>query len=389
MFRIELLPARHGDCILIGYGPPKSTRWILIDAGTEPTWPDLRTRLASVPRLELFVLTHIDADHIAGAIPFLAEANRTGFEIGDVWFNGWPQIADRRHANRSAGPPHRKPDRTLSAKQGEIFSALLTDPAAHRRWNGEFGGGPVQVTQAGLPVVELPGSMRLTVLSPTPAKLGALRATWSRQITRHGLVPGRHAQFRRFLARQPETRTDSAYLAATRFTSDASVPNGSSIAVLAEHAGRAALFAGDAVSSVLITSIRRLLADRGDTRLRLDAFKVAHHGSRGNTSMQLLSLLDCPRYLVSCNGDVHQLPDNEAIGRIIQGGGPQPQLIFNYDCARTVVWGTAAGRKANPGYTAVYGDGGHVAIDLQRRSRSPRSSGARSPGSRANRTVGG
>jgi len=372
VFNVEMLPARYGDCILIEYGAPSNPHHILIDAGTEPTWDDLKPRLARVKRLELFVLTHVDADHIAGAIPFLDESRETDLEIGEVWFNGWPQIDDPNRQRAPVPPDRPKRDDLLSVRQGEVFSALLADPKVPRPWNTSFGGGAVQVDGEGqLPTVEFPGEMKLTILSPTPKQLGRLRKKWSTEIRRHGLIPGQHAQFRKFLAREPEHRTDSLYLADTRFRSDGSVPNASSIAFLAEYRGRAVLFSGDAVPTVLIASIKRLLAERerGEERLELDAYKVPHHGSRGNTSMKLLELLDCKRYLISCNGDVHKLPDNETIGRIIQGGGQNPELIFNYNCERTEVWATSKGRKGNPEFTATYGDEGNITVELQTRSR--------------------
>ena len=47
MFRVELLPAHHGDCIWIEYGPAEATSHILIAGGTGPTWDDeLATRIA-------------------------------------------------------------------------------------------------------------------------------------------------------------------------------------------------------------------------------------------------------------------------------------------------------------------------------------------------------
>lgn len=363
-----MLPARYGDCILIEYGKRSDPRRILIDAGTEPTWDDLKLRLERVKRLELFVLTHVDADHIAGAIPFLEESRTTDLEIGEVWFNGWPQIDDPNRQRAPVPPDGPKRNGLLSVRQGEVFSALLADPDVPRPWNTEFGGGPVQVGGDGqLPTVVLPGKMKLTILSPTPKQLGRLRTKWSTEIRRHGLIPGQHSQFRKFLAREPELRTDSVYLADTKFRSDGSVPNASSIAFLAEYRGRAVLFGGDAVPTVLTKSIKRLLEERGTPRLVLDAYKVPHHGSRGNTSMKLLELLDCNRYLISCNGDVHKLPDNETIGRIIQGGGQNPELIFNYDCERTEVWGTKQSRKGNPEFTATYGDEGRIVVDLTSR----------------------
>ena len=346
MFQLEMLPAAYGDCILITYGAESTPCRILIDAGTTPTWENsLREHLGPGAHLELLVLTHIDADHVGGAIPFLHEGTDISFD--DLWFNGWKHL----------------PKDLLSAKQGEIFSTLIVDRSLP--WNAAFGGKAVAVTDAPLPVKTLGGGMRLTLLSPTRKRLGRLARQWKKEIERHGLAPGYHRRFRQFLARHPTTSTNVPRLAAMKFRSDTSKPNGSSIALLAEYPddGVSVLLAGDAHAPVLTHSIGRLLAERGEARLRLDAFKVSHHGSRGNTNAKLLGQLDCPRYLISCNGDVHKLPDNETIGRIIHLGGPDPELIFNYHCERTKAWSDGA-LKNRFGYRATYGNKGFYQVRL-------------------------
>lgn len=344
MFRIELLPARHGDCIWITYGEPDQLCRILIDGGPAPTWEEtLRDRIRDTSELELFVLTHIDADHVAGAIPFLQEERGVTFD--DVWFNGW------RHLPRT---------RFLSARQGETFSTVLVD--RELPWNRLFDGEAIQVTAGGLPEVTLPGGMRITVLSPTPKQLGRLRRRWADELLRHGLVPGAHHQYRQFLARQPNLSTDVPALAATPFRGDGSVPNAASLAFLAEYGAKTALFTGDATAPVLVRTIKRLLEARGATRLGVDALKVSHHGSRGNTSTALLQLLDCPRYLISSNGAIHNLPDNETIGRIVHCAA-RPELVFNYDCPRTEVW-ARRDLQSRYGFRAVFGNDGHVTVDL-------------------------
>jgi beta-lactamase superfamily II metal-dependent hydrolase len=344
MFRLELLPAAYGDCILITYGSGRYKRLVLIDAGTEPTWKNaLRQRLDPPVKLQLFVLTHIDADHIAGGIPLLKEG--TNVEIADIWFNGW------RHL----------PKNVLSAMQGEVFSTLIRE--RQLEWNGAFGGQRVAVDGDTLPERTLPGGLRLTVLSPTPRMLGRLARQWKKQIERKGLRPGDHRRFRRFLARHPTLSTNVPKLASLPFKGDTSAPNGSSIALLAEYDGKAVLLAGDAYASVLSQSISRLLESREQRRLPLAACKVSHHGSRGNTNRRLLELLDCTRFLISCNGDLHNLPDNETIGRIVQHTSGTPEIVFNYDCKRTRAWKSKTLQKRY-GYVARYGEEGYISMEL-------------------------
>jgi beta-lactamase superfamily II metal-dependent hydrolase len=98
MISIELLPAAHGDAIWIEYGPASRPHRILIDGGPAPTYEaGLRRRIATLPEqkrmLELMVVTHIDADHIDGALILLQELAALKVRVDELWFNGWDQIS--------------------------------------------------------------------------------------------------------------------------------------------------------------------------------------------------------------------------------------------------------------------------------------------------------
>jgi glyoxylase-like metal-dependent hydrolase (beta-lactamase superfamily II) len=130
MFTVEMLPAGHGDALWLEYGEGDRRSRVLVDGGTGPTYDVLRSRIASLPpddrRLELLVITHIDADHIEGVIRLLQDV-RLGLRIDDVWFNGWQHL----------------PGDVFAPTHGEMLSALLVD--LDQRWNGAFDGGPVSV----------------------------------------------------------------------------------------------------------------------------------------------------------------------------------------------------------------------------------------------------
>ena len=75
--RVEMLPARLGDCLLVECLRQGRRPWrMLVDGGPPDTWPLLKARLdrlpASNPAIDVAVVTHIDSDHIGGMIPFLA-----------------------------------------------------------------------------------------------------------------------------------------------------------------------------------------------------------------------------------------------------------------------------------------------------------------------------
>jgi hypothetical protein len=127
-------------------------------------------------------------------------------------------------------------------------------------------------------------------------------------------------------------------LADARFAKDRARANGSTIAVLAEYGGRSCLLAGDAFAGVLTSSLERLRAARGGAPLAVDAFKLPHHGSRRNVSIELLGAVDCATYLFSTDGSVFGHPDQEAVARVIRYAGPAPTLAFNYRSEQNQIW---------------------------------------------------
>ena len=321
-FDVRMLPAGHGDCLWIEYGDASATHRWLIDGGTQASAAGLLRRIDALPaserQFELLVLSHIDSDHIGGALP-LMKAVQNGLRFGDVWFNGWKHLSGQ-----------------LGSKQGEMFSSAIED--LHLPWNAWRQGHAIVVGADDLPTTTLPGGMKITLLSPTPAQLQKLAPAWQQELKKAGLVPGSHVDYSRFLKGSPSTSTDVDQLADTPFDGDSAPANGSSIALLAEFGGASVLFGADAHDPVLAQSVRRLLRQRGVDRLKLDALKVSHHASQNNLSKEFLALIDCRRYCISTNGDYFCHPDREAIGRIVKYGGERPELHFNYSTRYNEVW---------------------------------------------------
>jgi beta-lactamase superfamily II metal-dependent hydrolase len=306
---VEALPASYGDAILVTYGDDRHQSRMLIDAGPANSFKKgVRSRLGDM-HLDLLVITHVDADHIDGAIQLLLDKEAT---FDDVWFNGW------RHL-----PPSR------GGREGAMLDALLTG----KPWNLAFDGGVIQVPEQGaLPSVMVAGGARITLLSPVPDGLQRLRRTWQKALGEVSVQPGSAAEALELLARtdrfdQP-VRGGNGEVKRT-LGRDQSVPNGSSIAFLFEFGRSACLFGGDAYAGVLASSLRRLAAERDVAKIKLDLFKLAHHGSRGNITAEVLGLIDCDRFLVSTDGSKFNHPDADAIQLISKHGGER-KIFANY-----------------------------------------------------------
>ncbi len=343
MLAIEMLPAEHGDCLWIEYGDPENPRRVLVDCGLRSTYREVAARLRERPEIgfELLVLTHIDADHILGAIPLLQEVGPERF--GDVWFNGWK---------------HLSPADALGALHGEMFASVLEKHGFN--WNRSWSGDAVVLPDSGdLPRIELQGGLTLTLLSPTRERLDALRLAWKNELRlfEAGDAEAAFDALQSMPRFQPDAlgseRIDVEELAESPFQTDDSAANGSSIALLAEYGGKTLLLGADAFSPVLEASLRRLLRQTGRSRLRVDACKIPHHGARANNGPGFLSLLDCQDFLFSSNGSHgYHHPHRETVARILTSRR-ESRLHFNYRTPETEVWDDP-GLQRDWSYEALY-----------------------------------
>jgi hypothetical protein len=353
-----MLPAAQGDALWIEYGDATRPRRVLVDGGTASSWKDgLRPRVESLPpddrHFELLIVTHIDADHIDGALALLTEESLEA-SFGDVWFNGW------RHLPES-------PLESLGPIEGE----RLTDALVGRGipWNEAFDGRAVGVNADGkLTRCELADGLVLTVLSPTARQLADLKPVWRKVVEEAGLDPDKPRQppeeeppaagLERLGA---EALPDVPALAAVPFKADTAEANGSSIVVLLEHEGKSAVLCGDAFPTVVRTSIERLLVERTTARMAVDAFKLPHHGSHANVSLDLLRTLDCARYLFSSNGAHTRHPHPEAVARVLVADETERTLFFNYATRFNEPW-AAQELRDQQHYEATYPADGEVGL---------------------------
>ncbi len=350
---IEMLRAAHGDCLWVTYGIAERTRRILIDGGPIGTYEALQAKIDTlVPGangFELIVLTHVDTDHVDGLVRLFAHKPADWkFTTKDVWFNGWKHLENE----------------TLGGNQGEFFSALIQARLGDAKWNKAFGGETIVVPDEGtLPSVKLADDFVITLLSPTREKLAKMKKAWEKDVK--NFTPGDLDAAWDALATQKKYLPDKTLLGSTpeidaelekQAKPDSAAANGASIAFLAEFGGMRALFLGDAHADVVIASITRLLEERGEERLLVDAVKVAHHGSKANINDELLALIESPNFLISSSGAQFKHPDEEAIKRIIARSVHQPPTLhFNYRSAFTERWDSDELRD-ELGYLTVFND---------------------------------
>jgi beta-lactamase superfamily II metal-dependent hydrolase len=316
MFTVEMLPAQRGDCLWITYGPAGDPHHVLVDAGPQDTIPtlvpELERRISALPgttnRLELLVVTHVDADHIQGVVSLLSDERRVRL-FRDVWFNGFQHLA-----------PH-----MLGGPDGErLTRVLLANPG---RWNAAFDGGPVALPDAVPPaVVRLRGGLELTVLGPRPATLARLAPEWAEACRKAGILPGQGAEItRRSWVRDGLLGFDVDALARAPYRKDSSKANATSITLVATYEGKRVLLLGDAPAEEVVAGLDRL----GPGPHEFAAVKMSHHGSRRNTSPALLERVRSRTWLVSTDGAVFGHPDAEALARVVTTQR-RPTFVLNH-----------------------------------------------------------
>ncbi len=348
MFTIQMLDAGHGDCLWVEYGDAGAPKRLLIDAGTPATWANsLHPKIQSVVDaegecvIELLVITHIDDDHIGGALRFLDEIDTGVVKIREIWFNGYFHLSDLEPSD-------------LGPMQGEKLTELI------RRggwpWNRKFDRRAAMVPREGALKTVTVGGMKLTLLSPSFEKLQKLKTTWEDVILAAGLVPGHALAEAETVLPGGFLGDDVEAMAAAPFKQDATPANGSSIAFLAEFDGVRVLFGADAHPSVLVDSLQR--APFNGEPQAVDAFKLPHHGSAKNVSTPMLEAFPATHYLVSTTGARFQHPDDEAMARVVVfADGQDAVLHFNCESEFNRGWAKAS-RQDSYGYTTEYGQPG-------------------------------
>lgn len=338
MFRLHILQARYGDCLLLEFGPAEQPHYVLIDGGPPRTYENhLRGELqrlaarwrtpgsaqaaATLP-LDLVVLSHVDNDHVVGLLDLTAELReqRAAGEtetvaIGALWHNAFEDTIGRgndieaRLASAMAGASQA----TLALTGTGIALQGIGEGRQLRRdalllgipLNVGFDGGLVSVDTAP-PAVQL-GDLALQIVGPTEDNLEELQEKWEEWLDKHA----------------DDIASGDPLLAAM---ADRSVPNLSSIVLLARCQGRTILLTGDGRGDHLLQGLRQagLLDELG--HLHVDVLKVAHHGSDRNATRHFFRQVTADQYAISADG-LHGNPDLATMIWIVEGAREDERQI--------------------------------------------------------------
>jgi beta-lactamase superfamily II metal-dependent hydrolase len=327
MLKIKFLKAFNGDCILLTLQPnTREEKCILIDGGSSSTYISrkkskkkseygalkiLTDQLREHEKIiDLLILTHVDDDHIAGILEWFENDAKAYELIKEVWFNSGTLIAQHFKAGENADldPEFKLPNlgTDTSIPQGIRFGKYILEK---KIWKQEiFMQGKDTLWN----------NAEFKFLSPNENKLEHLLKEWKKS----------EATLDTSLKIDDYNISIEHFISIDKFEEDKAFPNGSSIAFIFTFENRNYLFLGDSHPSVIVEG----LSKRGFSKkfpLTAEMVKLSHHGSRGNTNVELLEMVNSSLYIVSTNGQSHLHPHKQLLARLINCK-PGCTLYFNY-----------------------------------------------------------
>lgn len=322
VFSVTSFKADDGECLFVRCAADGECFNLLIDGGRGGLLGPIKRFLAALPenqrQIDVFLVTHIDDDHIVGAIEIIKDEYLNSL-IKDVWFN-------------SRELEFQKPVSELTIENGNALAKLLRGMGD--RWNKYFKGRAiVWSSQAPAQISVLRGTT-ITVLGPSEADFEKLKACWpepeeDRKEEETVLPP--------FITPMGEDILDVENLGKSVSEIDTSRFNRSSIAIHLQHRDKSVLLSSDSYALQLVEAMKR---DIG-WPINLALATIPHHGSRRNIDRAMADGVCATFWLISTNGRHHKHPHPESVARIIMGAnerGDRPTLVFNHRHKQAEVW---------------------------------------------------
>jgi beta-lactamase superfamily II metal-dependent hydrolase len=360
MFSLDVRRARKGDCLLLHFGNKDGPGLIMIDGGPKNVYkPHLRPRLDQIRKarglakndslpVDLLMVSHVDDDHIQGILDLTREerveqqAHRPLLlNVLSFWHNSFDAIIGHEPKELTASVQDHFGAAALSGgglsdeavreveddseEEQEVTESSLKVLASIEQGfrlrtdadalgyppNPEFDGKLIMARADAKPV-EVASGLKFTVLGPMKEELEALHKKhdqWLRELKKKGKSPAEAL---------------AAYV-------DKSVPNLSSIVVLAEFGGKRMLLTGDARGDKIIQGLQlaRLLAPGKKSKIEIDLLKVPHHGSSNNLAKDFFQRIVAKHYVFSGNGE-HGNPERESMEMLLAARGEDVDYTIHF-----------------------------------------------------------
>ena len=355
IFSLDVRRARKGDCLLLHFGTRDDPGLVMIDGGPASVFtPHLKPRLEEIRKgrglgtgdslpVDLLMVSHVDDDHIRGILDLTkaeieaVSAHRAPLlTVLDFWHNSFDALIDHTPEELTAtfkkqfgeaavkggglSDEARQEVEEESEEKAEIVRSGLKVLASieqgfRLRLDAESLGYPLNpdfdgkliIARKGGKKVDLGRGLKLTVVGPMKPEVMELHKkhqAWLREL-------------------EKEDKSPPSALAAYV---DRSVPNLSSIVVLAEAGKKRMLLTGDARGDKVLQGLELVgLLGPGKT-MEVDVLKVPHHGSANNLDNDFFQRIVARHYVFSGDGE-HGNPEREALEMLFRARGSDPFVV--------------------------------------------------------------
>lgn len=364
--KIEIFKAKWGESFLVTLSREDRPIHVLIDMGFSHSYDNIIKKkileIANVGIIDYLIFTHIDKDHIGGGIKFLKENNREKLiPIGDIWYNGYRHLQNNNKSqeklseeeiiklksitNNGMVITEERILEPISGRQGSILGALILEGGYN--WNKCFSNNAVSTDVKNVSTEY--DDIKITILSPDVENLNKLEDEWRKELNRIGIWKEANDEifddaFEVLMSKKsqkifiPKSKQINfmqedlfSYVNSEDFV-DTDPINGSSISFVIEFKEKKVLFLADAHCHTIIKNLREKYNIQEGKRIFFDAIKISHHGSCGNTNIELLNIIDSDKFIISTNGYMFNHPDIQTIAQIVCRPTERERVLyFNYD----------------------------------------------------------
>jgi len=352
---LDVRRARKGDCLLLHFGDANNPGVIMIDGGPSSVYgPFLKPRLKQIKKarklgeteslpIDLLMVSHVDDDHIKGILDLTREELDAKLakkpllvNVLDFWHNSFDAVISHNSKEllasfagqfgAAATSGAELSDDAIAEVEDEsnedeetIRSTLQVLASIEQGFrlrqdveglefplNTDFKGDLI-VARATTKPIKIGKQLSLTVAGPMIEDVNELRkkhVAWLQALKKAGKKP---------------PAALAAYV-------DKSVPNLSSLVVLAESGKKRILLTGDARGDKILEGLELVGAlEKGGT-MEVEILKVPHHGSSNNLAKSFFERIVAKHYVFSGDGE-HGNPERESMEMLFAARKKEPFTI--------------------------------------------------------------
>ncbi len=314
MVEVYLYPAGAGDFIRVRFGNGLNWHNLLIDGGqgllATKCYIDVLQKVRDAKETADIMITHIDDDHIKSAMNALLSVNDLPI-IENIFINTYEQME-----NVLSIPGASCFDNDIAIIDPTILTHTVPSAVSFldilKRKN-LYDRIHRDILLSGVCISDYHGA-KLKFISPGEKQLRDLCKEWGnylkekREKEKQGVVFSASYRNKDWIKKNIEDYWNAS------LPSDKSPLNLSSLAFIFEYDNTCMLFTGDASSDVMETGLK---VSKITSPIKVDLFKIPHHGSCRNISEKIIEYFPAKGYLLCTNG-ANNNPSKETLAKLVK-----------------------------------------------------------------------